>query len=599
MKRATPATLYLHLNPADANPNGVEGGRLLLSEEDTYEAISQNIQLTSGDAHLAHQSQPDSPEFYLRIYHFNDLHGSLMRLSRGADESVIPRIAWRIRSTRQSWRNRPDTAVLVISAGDDSGGSIFDELLRDDDLVHPAYQLYSKMGVDVVGIGNHEFDWGIGRLSRAIQRDARFPVLVANLKGCLELKRVCHPAAILDIRGIRVGLIGVVTRAETHLDPNTCQITDPIPVVQHLVQVIRPWCDVLILISHLGASLAKSSVPMFDAGDVEIALSLPPGSLDLIVGGHSHDILNREGLQAENIVNGIPIVQAGSCGEYLGQVDLIIHNHSAKVTQACLIPVANLPDDQEFKEKEVQPFVLKARRLMNQYLGQVENDLDLSTTVMQRDFARRELPLPNFITDALVERLMQYGYPVDFSMIDASALHSGLPYGEKLTYGDCFELLPYADTIRLYQLKKSQLYDLLADNALRIDHPNENDIERGFLHFSHEIKYTIELGKTRMDAQVRQVTFRDISLEKLVDKTYIIATPRFTRELSAPWEAEWNRSSRVPLLDLHRFSFTETDLLLRQEIVAYIQLHGGILRKNGAQLDGRLRVEKNFGYHTD
>jgi 2',3'-cyclic-nucleotide 2'-phosphodiesterase (5'-nucleotidase family) len=586
-----PAPGTLRLSPAKPNPYAAADSQLFILHGDATAAPIQNIELTPGVA-LPHQSQfLNSCEFDLHIFHFNDLHGHLMRFTQEGEEAVLARIAGKIQTARQKYLNQPDSAVLVFSAGDDCSGSIFDEIIMDksqDKAVHPGYQLYTKMGVDVGGLGNHDLDRGLPFLADAIQSCTQFPVLAANLKGCATLMEVCHPAALLVVKGIRIGLVGLVTRAEINLDPNECQIVDPIPVAKNLVDTLRPRCDVLILISHLGYSL-ESPVPMADAGDVEVANSLPYGSADLIVGGHSHTELNRNGLVAENIVNGIPIVQAGSRGEYLGQVDIEIRKNSVKVTNAHLILTDSLPVNLAF-EREMQIFTGRARELWNQPLGQVESIPDLNTQIILTDFAKREMALANFITDALVERLTQRGFQVEFAMIDASALQRGLPFSDHLTYGNCFEVMPYTDSLRLYQITGRQLQDILVDNARRADRPGESDQERGFLQFSRDIRYAIDLGSERMMAQAFEVTLLDTPLDTLLEETFTVVTTSFIRILAAPWEMAWGSSSDYPLLNIRQYPYKETDFLLRQEIIAHIRENGGVTRSSGAQQDGRLII---------
>lgn len=590
-----PAPGTLRLSPAKPNPNGVEEGQLYLIAGDATDSPIQKVEFASGVALPTIPGQVISPDFSLRIYHFNDLHGHIVRFIRGGEEEVFSRMAWQIHSARHECRTNPNSAVLVISAGDDCGGSIFDEILTDNTQtvpVHPSYQLYSELGVDAAGLGNHDLDRGLSFLAEAIGNNAHFPILAANLKGCQEILDICHPAAILLVKGIRIGLIGLVTRAETRLDPAVCQIVDPIPVVNNLLPMMRPLCDVLIIISHLGYCLETSTVPMADAGDVELARSLPPGSVDLIVGAHSHSVLNLDGLCTENIVNGIPIVQTGANGEYLGQVDIAIRGKDATVTDACLLPIESLPVDQSFEKEHVLPFVSQARDLMDQLLGQVEDIPELSTKVVLQDFAKRELALANYVADVLVDRMNQRGQPIDLAMIDASALQCGLPYGD-LTFEDCFEVMPYADTIRIHQITGSQLKRLVADNALRLDRPGEPHVERGFLQFSRQLRYVIDLGKERLDARVFDIAVNGISLDEQMEQTFLVATSCFSRELAAPWEVEWSLDSGYMFINLHEYPYTDTDLLLRHELVAHIRAHGGVTRAGGAKCDGRLQVELN------
>jgi len=532
-------------------------------------------------------------DFFLCIFHFNDLHGHLMRFTPGGEEPVFSRLVWQMKAARQKFNTDPHKAVLTLSAGDDCVGSIFDELLgstQRDYQVHASYRLYSAAGVDAAALGNHDFDMGSHLLVQAIHREARFPILAANISGCREMDGFRFPAAILTVKGVRVGIIGLVTPAVIKLDDSQCRVVDPIPVVHNLLPALRPHCDVLIILSHLGYRLEPGIALMRDAGDVELAQSLPHGSVDLIVGGHTHHVLNQQGLSANNIVNGIPIVQAGALGRFLGRVDITIRNHVASVTNVRLMPTANLPIDQEFEQQEMQPLIAQARSLFTRSLGKVENDPNLSTDVVRNTFAAGELALANFITDAMIDRVMLAGHNVDLSMIDASCVRRGLMVDKEVTFGDWFNLMPFADTIRLYRMSGSQLYNLLQDNASRIDRPGEPHTERGFLQFSHQVCYTVELGHTCAEASADDITINSIPLIEQMEHIFTIAATSFTRELAFNWEVCTKQSIERPLMNLHALPYSETDVFLRKELVAYIQEQGGVTRAGGARLDGRLRV---------
>ena len=517
----------------------------------------------------------------LKILHINDFHHHLSDFSR---------IARQIRELRSRYQDDPSAAILAMSAGDDMIGSLFDELLVSKDPVHAAYAFYSAAGINVSVIGNHDLDLGIEPLAKGIRQDAHFPVLSANLRNCHQLKNLYYPAAIFVAKGIRVGVIGLTTIAQVRKPLGTdLEIADPVSVIQNLLPAIRPLCDVIIILSHLGYDQAARWVetPIDCAGDVELAEALPKGSVDLIVGSHSHNVLNENGISAENIVNGIPIVQAGSFGDYLGQVDISLEKNLVTSVSANLIATEGLPRDRDFEEKEMQPLMDRVKKIESEILGRVDDAPELGTGAVKNGFAIGELAFANFITDGMAEELRKSGYEIDLAMMDVSNMVTGLPFGENLTFGDWFKVMPYADTVRLYKLTGRELFNLIEENITRMDMPGEEQQERGFLQFSKEIRYTVDLDVRRIE----NVEVMGVPLKENLNSVFIAATSIFTRELAGKWEAVKSESG-ASIVKLQNFPHQETDIYLRKLLVAYIREQSGITKTGGAKLDGRLQIIK-------
>jgi len=572
---------------------GAPGSSLYLFQGDALDQPIKSLLTAPGLVLPSRSDQLLKEPFRLRILHFNDLHGHVLRFSSGKEESVISHHAWQIEHERRKIEDDPNQAVLVVASGDDCGGSIFDEMLAGNMLDHPinpSYQLYSKIGVDAACVGNHDLDRGLHLLTRTISQQARFPVLSSNLKVCKELQGVCQAGAILVTKGIRIGMIGLVTRAENHLDPEICQLIDPRIAAQNILPVMRPYCDAIIILSHLGFSLANTFVPMADAGDVELARSLPENSADLIIGGHSHDALNLSGLEEQNIVNNIPIVQAGASGHFLGQVEMVIDPEGATVENARLITINNTPVDHDFEDQELKPLSTWAHGLLNRELGSIEDDFALSAEAVLKGFSTCEVALANYVTDALVKRLAALDRAVDLALIDSSTLQGGLALADVLTFGDCFQLMPYSDLIRVYQLTCGQLRDLLQDNALRIILPGQLPEERGFLQFSKELRYQIVFDSTSQINITEEIMFNNKPIESYQDKIFQVAATSFTRESAFPWEMDWQNRFGGKLTRLSDFPYRDTDLILRDEIIRFVQSVGGITHQSGAVKDGRLLV---------
>lgn len=531
--------------------------------------------------------------FRMKIVHFNDLHGHLSYFQPDGAHPVFSRVAGYIRDLRRRYRGHPQRGVLAFSSGDDAVGSIFDALLGHDQAsfrLHAAYRLYSAAGVDACALGNHDLDLGARLLARALRQDASFPLLSANLAGCSWLSGGYFPAALFVVKGVRVGVIGLTTPAQIAPQPDsTLHFVDPIQTMYHLLPVVQQVSDVVIVLSHLGYSLNALSAQVLVAGDRELAAALPHAAVQVIIGGHTHHALNEQGLSPHNVVNGIPIVQAGKLGEFLGEVDITVGRRWATVTNVQLHATSRLPVDAQFEHDCVRPLLREIEPVLAEPLGIVADEPDLSTDAVRNELAARESALCNFITDALVERCRLAGDAVDFAAIDASSVSVGLPPG-LLTLGDWFAVMPYADTIQLCTLTGYQLEQLLHENARRVDRPDEVHLERGFLHFSAAVRYRIRLGASREEAQAVDITVNGEPLCHQRERVLTMACPSFTHTLANSWEETVRNSLRLAL-NAHTLPKKETHRLVRNELIAYILAHGGITPESGARRDGRLLVE--------
>jgi 5'-nucleotidase/UDP-sugar diphosphatase len=583
----------LRLLPSTPNPHGAEGALLYLLAGDPAAAPVTEIVPARGVA--LPPPLPDLAEhpFRLCILHFNDLHGRVTRATPHGDQPVLShanfsRLVWRVRELRRRCQGDPRRAVLFLSGGDDLGGGILGELL---DTVHAGYRLYSAAGVDAGVVGNHDLDAGASPLARAIERDASFPLLSANLCTSPPLPGRVHPAALLVVKGLRIGLVGLTTRGELRCASDLC-LCHPLIALQNLLPALRPLCDALIVLSHLGHSLTASSATTCDVGDVELAASLPPGSVHLIVGGHTHETLNESGLSVDNLVNGIPIVQAGAMGRFLGEVEITV-GERACVTGARLTPTADLPLDEDFEREQVQPLLEQAQPLLARPLGRVAGHPDLATEAVLAGFAADESALANLIADALVAGCRSAGHPADLAAIDASSVRGGLPLGSELTFGHWFALMPYADTVRLHRLTGRQLAALLDDNARRADRPGEPHVERGFLQFSGQVRYTVELGESRHAARAVRVTVDGQPLDRQLDRVFLLACTSFVRQAAVPWERYAALQFGLPMVDALDTPEADTDLLVRDLLIAHLRAHGGATEEAGVRRDGRLHMRRS------
>ena len=171
--------------------------------------------------------------------------------------------------------------------------------------------IMSDIGYDAMTVGNREFHFSAVGF-RAKVSHARFPVLCANVRS--HTVKVPTQPYIVDesnmgwrvvVFGLTVPMITVRMHARRF---SPFLFDDPLEVAASLVPELhrRFTPDILIALSHLGLGR-----------DRELAAAVP--GIDLIIGGHSHDILKS----GESCGEGAMIVQAGSHGAYIGRVEVV------------------------------------------------------------------------------------------------------------------------------------------------------------------------------------------------------------------------------------------------------------------------------------
>jgi 5'-nucleotidase / UDP-sugar diphosphatase len=560
----------------------------------------------------------------LRLLHFNDFHNYFtVRNRAGADRHLFAEIV--ARHKRALRAAAPEEIVLLLSGGDDHTGTVFDELLgwsAPEFVMDPAYRAYSAAGVDAATLGNHELDRGAEMLRIGIRADANFPILSANLYGSAFLapSRDYFPAAIGVAKELRIGLIGLTTtvdtRVHTSIDPELA-VASPIAALSNLVPALEAWVDLILVMSHCGfgddrAERGKAGATRYLAeGDLVLARALQTLAAKpvLIVGGHTHTVLNEDGFDEATIVADVPIVQAGGQGSHLGEVEIELPPAGRVRMRARLHPL--LRDgpgeiDADFQADHIAPMLARLDGRLAEELALVDADSELSpeTTIRQRYAG--ECALANFLADALVERSRDFlgDGGVDLAFVNSTAIGTGLKPGS-LSFRDWYAVLPFADCLQVADVTGAELLAILASNAQRIVRPEElgqpgrvdvrGYVSRGFLHFSRRLRYRLRLNASAATA-VAQGAFLDaVELERLPRETFRVV---FTNYLGAGAYGEsWNGGKigggvpgDIAGFDLRPLPKRDLGLVLRNEIVAYIRKIGRIGKATGACLDRRLTV---------
>ena len=460
-----------------------------------------------------------APAQRLRLLHFNDLHNHLAEyLPDGALGSRFAAMSAHLRAAR----GQPDVPAVFLSVGDDHTGGILDEIACDPDGTFrrdPAYSTYSRAGLDVATIGNHEFDRGSAYLARAIRQDAAFPILSANVHSSsnLEAGRDYHPAVIALVGGLRVGFIGLTTRVETRAPQNgdpTIRVGNPVTALERTLPPLSQVCDTVVILSHCGygdsASATGKAAVARDLGEADFAIAACADAHSaapvIVLGAHTHTRLNEHGLEPANRIGAVPIMQAEANGRFLGDVTLEGTPPAFRKTR--LHPITPTDDpDTALLDDHIRPMFGEVDAALSRTI--FHNDVaGLDWDVTQRTRYGRECGVANLFTDAVVARVCALtGQAPELAMLTGGSLLSGLPTGP-VSYRRFFEVMPYPDEIYILDVAPEDLAAILASNAHRMLRPGEDlatdrFIGRGFLHFSAGLRYRIDPGVEAAAARPR------------------------------------------------------------------------------------------------
>src|SRR2546428_1405496 len=213
--------------------------------------------------------------------------------------------------------------TIRLDAGDEMQGTP----VSNFNFGRPAIAALNAFGIDAAAIGNHEFDWTVETL-RARMAEAHYRFLAANITDSAGTARPdwAEPFTVIERGGVRVAVIGLALPAtpETTSPRNVRGLAfgDGARAVRRVLPQARAAADYVIVLAHVGAfcdgdSAAAPLGPAACHGEIiDLARNLDSGSVDLIVSGHTHSLVNT-------VVNGIPIVQARSSGAGIALLDFV------------------------------------------------------------------------------------------------------------------------------------------------------------------------------------------------------------------------------------------------------------------------------------
>lgn len=408
------------------------------------------VWLTGCDSGVEKLSSPD-----VRILWTNDTHGFLSPnyhreegddayVERAAKEGKLGGMAHIATLVKRQRAEQPDKTILVDS-GDTWHGTIVPLRLNG----RPVLDVMNAIGYDAMTPGNVEFIYPQKILAGLI-KNAKFPILAANFYDLEFDERVklpnLYPYIVKKIGNLKVGIIGMTyqwnTKAVAPENVKGWSFGLRIDEIKADIDRLRnkEKVDLVVMLSHMGWPVDEKYASLVDG-------------IDVIVGAHTHDVLYKPALvYNEKAKREVLIVQSGSQGKMLGQLDLKVKDGRVIAYEQTLLPV---------RSKDIQPDPKIAKMIEGYrapYKKELERVIGRTETLIYR-LANWQNTGDNLITDAIRSR-----FKTDVT-VSASWRFGGNTLPGPITVEDIYNLIPSEAPVQLLKIKGQDLWNVVEESV--------------------------------------------------------------------------------------------------------------------------------------
>lgn len=275
-------------------------------------------------------------------------------------------------------------------------------------------ELLNKAGYDAVTIGNNEgITMSKGALN-TLYEDAHFDVVLCNLTELDgKVPYWAKKSKVFETtEGVRIGVIGATAPYYAFYEQLGWSVAEPHAALQEMARSLRPECDVIVCLSHLGINEDR-------------LLASQCSEIDVILGAHTHHLLpNGEW------VDDTLLAAAEKFGHYIGHVQVDVDRITGQVVhmKAEVFPTQMM----EMSEEDIEQ--------VNGLFAKGEETLEVPVFYNPSPLSQRlsgESPLSSLFGRALLTYL-----DADCALFNAGIFLGSLDKGW-VTRGDLHSLLPH------------------------------------------------------------------------------------------------------------------------------------------------------------
>jgi 5'-nucleotidase len=367
-------------------------------------------------ASIAQSNQNETEEII--ILHINDMHAKLNNMAK---------LAHLIKVERANNKH-----VILVGAGDIFTGNPLIDMVAEKG--QPYIKLLNMLDFDVMTVGNHEFDYGQSVLNKRIS-EAEFPFVMANYANSNAPLTNIDPFYIHKFAEINfsMAIVGLIENSANNL-PSTMptnlkglSFTDALVAMDDYTYLKKEH-NALIALTHTGL-------------DVDTLLAKKYPQLDIVVGGHSHTVINPPITVANTLV-----VQTGSYISHLGKITLQVQNGKIISKKGELISLS------EYPHVDVT---------MQNYINEIESNEEFNeviATLSAPISGKSELGC--FMADAI-----KFKSGADIAFQNTGGIRLTEIEAGDLTKKTVLALEPFSNDIYTFELSKREIENLILVNT--------------------------------------------------------------------------------------------------------------------------------------
>lgn len=221
------------------------------------------------------------------------------------------------------YREQCHGKTLLLDAGDTWQGSATSLWTRGMDMVGAQ----NLLGVDMM-VGHWEFTYGEKRVKELVDKHLKAEFLAQNINDANWGDLIFKPYSVREVNGRRIAVVGQAFPYTPIANPRYMMPDWTFGIKDHHMQKMVDECrhkhraDLVVVLSHNGA-------------DVDIKMASRVKGIDIILGGHTHDIMGPRPVKVGNTL----IINTSTNGKILARFDLEVGKGRLKDYRFYYLPV--------------------------------------------------------------------------------------------------------------------------------------------------------------------------------------------------------------------------------------------------------------------